>query len=333
MKKISFSLLLLLTISFATAQITTTNWLFQFDEFKNTYGKKEGQLRNTTIKMLNVEYFENTENLFGTHLFNQIKNDKVTVYKDIACTQPYQESEMKAFYAQLKGVNLDTVIVFDPKTSKEEERIVRWETELFPSKDIGYRVKQDWNFDQNAQKLSSTIQNLTITDIKKTNPQQYFSVKVTDGDKAVTKADLKNDDFILIQRIEYIANFTGKEMGKYLLTDEHFKKNKLYSRNKEINIDEVHLALAFEGSIDTIVTFDPETFAEEIKIVKLDAVSKSDFRNYKILQDFYLDPINRIIKNKIIAIAPLHPTKNKFGNYLTGFWIVYDEDAFLKRKN
>ena len=330
MKKLLFSLLLLLTISFATAQITTTNWLFQFDEFKNTYGKNHGQRRNTTIKMLNVDYVEDTDNLFGTHLFKQIKNDDIIVYKDAACTQPFQKKEMKAFYEQLKRIELDTVITFDPETFAEEKKIVRWAKDIFPSKEIGYRVRQEWNFDENAQRLSSNIKSLAATNIND-NILPYFSVKVKDGDKAVTSADFNNENFILIQRIDYIGNFAGKAMEKYLLTDEHFKKNKIYSIGGEVTLE--YVQQSFEASIDTVITFDPETFAEEVQIVKQEATDKSKIGNYRIIQDFYLDPVNMVIKNKIIAIAPLKVVKGNSGQYLTEepmFWIVYD-DAFLKR--
>lgn len=98
-----------------------------------------------------------------------------------------------------------------------------------------------------------------------------------------------------------------------------------------MSFDKVHQL--FEESIDTIITFDPETFAEEVKIVKIGAINKSEVGNYRIIQDFYLDPVNMVIKNKIIAIAPLRRVTNKLGAYLYEvpfFWIVYD-DAFLKR--
>ena len=331
MKKLPFSLLLLLTASFAMAQITTTNWLYQFDEFKNTYGSKQGQRRSTNIKMLNIEHFEDTDNLFGTHLFKQVKDDKMTVYKDVVCTQPYQKSEMQALYDRLTGAVIDTTMTLDIASYKEELKITRYENQQFPSKDIGYRVRQDWNFDQTTQKLSSTIKNLTVTDIEKKDAQQYFSIKVKDGDKAVTVTDFKNDDFILVQRIACTGNFAGKGIEKYLLTDEHFKKNKVYEADEELSFDKVHQL--FEESIDTIITFDPETFAEEVKIVKIGAINKSEVGNYRIIQDFYLDPVNMVIKNKIIAIAPLRRVTNKLGAYLYEvplFWIVYD-DAFLER--
>lgn len=330
MKKLSFCLLLLLIINFATAQITTTNWLFQFDEFENTYEKKEGQRRNTTIKMLNVDYIEDTDNLFGTHLLNQIKNNKITIYKDAACTQPYKKDELKDCYDRLKETQFDTIISFDPETYAEEEKIVKWEKEIFPSKEIGYRVKQDWNFDQTNQKLSSTITSLTATNINN-KELPYFSIKVNDSDKAVTASDFNNDKFILIQRIQYTGTFTGKGMEKYLLTDEHFKKNKVYRLDGELALEEVQQA--FEESIDTVITFDPQTFDENIEIVKQEASNKSDIGNYRILQDFYFDPANMVIKNKIIAIAPLRTIKGKNNTKLVEvpmFWIVYD-DAFFKR--
>ena len=336
MKKLSFSLLLLLTVSFATAQITTTNWLYQLDRFKPIYDQEFGQYRNDRIKLLNEKDQESTENIFGTHFFRHIKDSKITIYKDKACTKPFEKYEMNAFYKELNVTVVDTIITFNPETFEESIKVVSYQTDLLSSEDVGYQFEQAWNFNKKTQELSSTIESLSITNVRKADLQTFFSVKVNDDGKTITEADLKNDNFILVQRINYRGNFKGSKIYKSLLSDKHLEKSKVFSGDEELSLEQIHHAYSSNTGIDTIITFDPETFEESVTIVVRDEIKPKDIERYIIIQDFYLDPLNMVIKSKIIAIAPLRILRNqttgaKYGEVPT-FWIVYD-DTFFEQKN
>ena len=334
MKKLSFSLLLLLTVSFATAQIATTNWLYQLDRFRPIYVQELGQHRNTRIKLLNEKDKESPENIFGTHFFRHIKDGRITIYKDEACTKPFEKHEMNAFYKELNVTIVDTVSTFDPETFEAGLKVVSYQTDLLSSEDVGYRFEQAWNFNKKTQKLSSTIESLSITNVKTTGQQAFFSVKVNDDGKPITEADLKNDNFILVQRINYTRNFEGSKMYKYLLSDKHLEKNNVFSGDKELSLDQIHELYTSSTGVDTIITINPETFEESVTIVVRDKIAPKDIERYIMIQDFYLDPVNMVIKSKIIAIAPLRILRNQTTGVkyreVPMFWIVYD-NVFFER--
>jgi len=332
MKKTLFSLVLVFVSHFVIAQVTTTNWLYQLDRFIPIYNQKKGQFSNKKIKLVNTKDKESEENNFGTHFFRHIKDGKIVIYKDIACTTPFEKSEMDAFYQKHKVTLVDTIIVFDPETFEEEFKIVSYKTNLLTSEDVGYRLQQAWKFNKKTQQLNATVKGLSVTNVKKSDLPMFFSVKVNDNKKSITEADLKNDDFILVQRITYNESFKGEKINKYFLSDKHLEENKVCSGHDELSFDKMQQM--FESHIDTIITFDPETFEETINIVEGDKVIKQNIDDYTIIQDFYLDPLNMVIKSKIIAIAPLkalrYQNTEKIYAHVPIFWIVYD-DAFFER--
>jgi hypothetical protein len=303
------------------AQILTTNWLYQFDEVENGNSYEHGQKFKSNIKVYNELGYEYIDHLFGFILSFNLGNS--IMYKDTALTKLCNRNDLKRL--EDKYV-LDTIRTINPKTCKEEINIKKvWEAG-FPSFSKAYRLKQNWYFNDTTQQLYSKIERLTVVDLSTTNETPIFSIKINDNGKPVTLQDFKDDNFILVQRIKYVAEFNNRNISNYLLSDKHYQKNRVNNLlDIPMSLDEIKKT--FEGRIDTIMTFDKETLQEGYKIVEKKTIHPDSIKKYRIVQDFYLDPEAMIIKSKLVAIGPIIENKEKISEFEVLFTIVYD-DAF-----
>jgi gliding motility associated protien GldN len=80
-------------------------------------------------------------------------------------------------------------------------------------------------------------------------------------------------------------------------------------------------------SVDTIITFDPETFEEIIQIVVND-LNPDDVKKYRLKEVYFFDEEKSDLDVRILGIAPLMDRYDDNGNFLnTGvmFWAYYPE--------
>ena len=79
--------------------------------------------------------------------------------------------------------------------------------------------------------------------------------------------------------------------------------------------------------IDTITTFDFDTYDEKLEIVK-NTKSWRDINKYRIKEIWYFDKQTSMLRNKILGIAPLFTEVDPNGGYSLEyplFWIYYPE--------
>ena len=79
------------------------------------------------------------------------------------------------------------------------------------------------------------------------------------------------------------------------------------------------------SKIDTIVTFDPETYEEKIQVVRND-VNWEDVKRYRLKEVWYMDKHTSELRVRILGIAPLINILDSEGNFKFEqplFWIYY----------
>lgn len=79
--------------------------------------------------------------------------------------------------------------------------------------------------------------------------------------------------------------------------------------------------------IDTTVVFDPETYEEEIKVVR-SVINYEDIKRYRIKEIWFFDEESSTMKCRILGIAPIKDELDDNGNFkysLPLFWIYYPE--------
>lgn len=81
------------------------------------------------------------------------------------------------------------------------------------------------------------------------------------------------------------------------------------------------------ASVDTVVTFDPETYEEKIQVVR-NELNPEDIKRFRIKEMWFIDKETSTMQVRILGIAPLLEVKDENGNLkyeLPMFWIYYPE--------
>ena len=81
------------------------------------------------------------------------------------------------------------------------------------------------------------------------------------------------------------------------------------------------------SSVDTITTFDPETYEEKIEVVQND-MNPNEIQRYRIKEVWFFDEETSTMKVRVLGIAPLLDVNDDNGNFLYEqplFWVYYPE--------
>jgi len=81
------------------------------------------------------------------------------------------------------------------------------------------------------------------------------------------------------------------------------------------------------ATIDTVITFDPETYEEQIQIVRND-INAEDVKRFRIKEVWFFDEETSTMQVRILGIAPLLDVKDDNGNFRYEkpmFWVYYPD--------
>ncbi|MCC7244255.1 MAG: gliding motility protein GldN [Saprospiraceae bacterium] len=102
-------------------------------------------------------------------------------------------------------------------------------------------------------------------------------------------------------------------------TDEDGAKFK-----KRMSTDDV---LSQLSKTDTVVTFDPETYEEQSKIVRND-INWEDVKRFRVKEEWFFDKETSQLQVRILGIAPIIDQKDNDGNFRFEkplFWVYYPQ--------
>lgn len=81
------------------------------------------------------------------------------------------------------------------------------------------------------------------------------------------------------------------------------------------------------ASIDTVVTFNPETYEEELQVVR-NELNPEDVKRFRIKEVWFFDKESSTMQVRILGIAPLIDVKDENGNFKYEqpmFWVYYPD--------
>ena len=81
------------------------------------------------------------------------------------------------------------------------------------------------------------------------------------------------------------------------------------------------------ATVDTVISYDPETYEEEIKVVR-NEINPEDIKKFRIKEVWYFDRKYSTLKVRILGIAPIIDKYDENDNFLFDrpmFWIYYPE--------
>jgi len=81
------------------------------------------------------------------------------------------------------------------------------------------------------------------------------------------------------------------------------------------------------ATVDTVITFDPETYEEQIQVVRND-LNPEDVKRFRLKEIWFFDEETSTMQVRILGIAPLIDVKDENGNFRYEkpmFWVYYPE--------
>ncbi len=81
------------------------------------------------------------------------------------------------------------------------------------------------------------------------------------------------------------------------------------------------------ATVDTIITFDPETYEEQIQVVRND-LNPEDIKQFRVKEVWFFDEESSRLDVRILGMAPLRDEYDENGNFkytLPLFWVYYPE--------
>jgi gliding motility associated protien GldN len=109
---------------------------------------------------------------------------------------------------------------------------------------------------------------------------------------------------------------TNNDITAYSVEDDKF--------TTPLTPDEV---ASMGASVDTVITFDPETYEEQIQIVRND-LNPEDVKRFRLKEIWFFDEESSTMQVRILGIAPLLDVTDDNGNFLYEqpmFWVYYPE--------
>jgi len=110
----------------------------------------------------------------------------------------------------------------------------------------------------------------------------------------------------------------------YSTIDDKFKT--------ELEVDEVS---SMGTSVDTIITFDPDTYEEKIKVVRND-LNWEDIKRFRLKEVWFFDEETSMMLVRILGVAPLKEEYDDNGNFkfeYPMFWAYYPDCRELFSRN
>jgi gliding motility associated protien GldN len=102
--------------------------------------------------------------------------------------------------------------------------------------------------------------------------------------------------------------------------------------SKRLSTDDV---LSMLSKSDTIVTFDPETYAEKVTVVRND-INWEDVKRFRVKEVWFFDKETSTMQVRILGIAPLIDVKDNEGNFRFErpmFWVYYPQAREMFARN
>jgi len=151
--------------------------------------------------------------------------------------------------------------------------------------------------------------------------------------------DIREADVFWEKRIWRVLDVREKMNKPFVYPEDPFiniildaakeEKIKLYSTidDKFTEALDKNEASTIGVSVDTIITFDPETFEEQMKVVR-NELNWEDIKRFRIKEVWFFDEETSTMQVRILGIAPLREVYDGQGNFKYEqpmFWAYYPE--------
>ncbi len=303
-------------------------YVFEKDDFASFEVKDNGNRQITNA--IKMDYFNSCdlpEYLLRNTILEGLREGAYVV-KDEAG----KEFAQRQIITYLKKV--DTIQVIDPVTYKEKRQIV--ETELSSSDIVGFRTKQLLFYQRKKRQLFAKI--TQVSPIFKPSAKSALQrIWIDMPQPKKIRKDIHHKHINWAK--ETLTTFSTQDFNvlkgnptdvwQPLFVDlPATQKIDVYPatssiRNCDTPLEDREIRFLTESTIDTIVAFNPETFAEKIEIVVNDPWSVEKLKEVRFIQHWYYNKKKHLFLNKLVGIAPLLRKEDDQGNFLYNLPLFY----------
>lgn len=319
--RIPFSLLVLLLPFLAPAQydnllrqkdilwIAEAEVLISFDPY--TEANIPGFLEAVPVKVMQEENFTPSPSPVTQGLIELMEAGRWPAFADAGLTQPLSREAARAQMAEV-----DTIVTFDPETYEEKMMVVR--NEMLGSTSV-FALRQLWYYNGRTDKLESLVLAIAPTwnggemeaDYR---PLAWFQVPA--AEKKLFKLESKAVPYATFLKLDLaerdLTVLKGADSPLKAILFDHVKSGRINSYDGAGQAIPPAQVPALFSSVDTIITFDPETYEETIELVQWD-FNPEDVGNYRLKQTLFFDPRQGKLQCRPEAVAPTIAITDEYG--------------------
>ncbi len=253
-------------------------------------------------------------------LYSNALEGKYECYSDPNLSQKLSSKDLNALTS-----SIDTVITYNPETFEEKIVIVR--NDLNPNDVSSMRMNQVIYYDGKTKDFGVRLLSIgflilneqgtamPIFWVKMNEPfPDRFNINSEDiawGALISSKKGPMNLNFI-----QEVKNSNGFKLQK-VLYDDALDGKKTIESSMGFGSDTPLTPIEVENlynSVDTVVTFNPDTYEEHVVIIKND-FDPMGVKECRLVQEWYYDRKTLKLMSRLRAISPLVRVKDDAGNY------------------
>ena len=280
--------------------------LLQFERLAAEYDPEVPQA--IALKVLQEERFSPSPSPFTEGLYELMGKGSWPAFADAALTKSLSPAEARRCLAVM-----DTIYTFDPTTYEETIMVIAQEA---PGEIYTFLLRQLWYYNGKTNAFETLA--LAIAPARKSGmeyePLAWFKLPEPKANLFGLQSDaLSHAAFIKYGLPETeLKTLKGADTPLKAILYKRLLRGAITgydSMGEPIPASQVP---ALFQSRDTIITFDPETYAENLEVVQYD-YHPDNLHHYYLKQNWYFAPREGILQCRPVAVAPAVAVTNTYG--------------------
>ena len=241
----------------------------------------------------------------------ELNANNLNVYEDADLTK---KLSYKAYQKAVKSEKIDTIITFDPQTFEEIVQVIVRDLRI--REVVQFKVKYILAYNSKTNQLTivplaiAPILPLTYTPMKALfwMPVQAFFESINlespsiDWAKRLTK-DVPSESVKTIKGTGTVLDIFDQMLAYYKANPSTSELYYSFYKNKLTPFETSDIEL-LGSSIDTIITFNPDTFEEIVEVVKSD-IAPQFATKIRLIQDWVWDNKTQKMQIRVLGYGPV----------------------------
>ena len=251
---------------------------------------------------------------FTEKLSQMIERGAFPAYADKGLQRPLTAAE-----ARSRLVVADTIIAFDPETYEEKIHIVS--NDLLAGTPF-FLTRQLWMYNGRTNEVETEALAIAPVVENKEKPGQYKPLlwyKLPKPRKSLFKLNSS-----AVQFATYLRYDVSEDQMEVLKGEGQHLKEILIERLQAgalVGYDQMREPISPSATEDlfiqkdTIITFDPETYEENVQVVSLE-FGPLDIKDFRVQQNWFFAPSHTSLQCSTLAVGPAIPIIDEYGSQL-----------------